>query len=297
MQEVSWFQAEGAPQYPPLVAQIFFAFDRYDLDAQDRSVLDAMVRALHVPLLGRRVELRFVGHADKRGGRHYNLQLGLERTRSVRKYLDARLGRHRLYSSWEAVSHGENFAAQGPGVTRQRMAEDRRVDVYSSYRKRRHFKMEPLVIRGKVPRVRRIVQRKFSHFRAENMGQPGPPDDAWKDFMDSLNRLLRGEFEREQFIAGAEMKGGRVVREIRADYAVNEVHIRSHHVYETRGPAEIRSEDWVVSYTWGPPSPTVVVRKHQVQDVVGQRLLDRETVRMLNRDEADGEPFVFPPNP
>ena len=297
MQEVSWFRAEGAPQAPPLVAQIFFRFDRKDLDAQDRSVLDTMVQAFRIPLLGHRVELSFVGHADQRGSRRYNLQLGLERTRAVRQYLDARLGRSRLYSSWLAVSQGENLAAQGPGVTRQRMAEDRRVDVYSSYRRQRRFRMEPIVIHGEVPRVRRIVERHFSHFRAGNLLRPSPKDDAWKDFMDSLNRLLRGGFEREQFIAGTEAAGRRRVREIRADYTVNEVQIESHHVYETQGSAEIQSEDWVVRYTWGPPSATVVVRRHRVQDIHGQRVLDRQTTRILNRDEADGEPFVFPPNP
>lgn len=297
MQEVSWCEAAGAPQHPGLVGQIFFPTNRHGLDRQDCSVLESLVQAFRIPLLGNRVELSFVGHADKRGGRRYNEQLGMARARAVRQYLDARLGQHRFYSSWQAVSHGERYAAQGPRVTRARMAEDRRVDVYSSYVRPRHIQLDPVVIEGQVPRVRRIVERHFANYRASNTMTSRPQDEAWQDFMDALNRLLRGGFEREQFIAGSENTGRRIVREIRADYAVNEVSIESVHAYQVQGFAEVQSEDWVVRYTWGPPSRTVRVRRHVIQETHGQRVVDRRTARTLTRAEADREPFVFPPNP
>lgn len=66
--------------------RIFFGYDRFDLDPEARSVLDAQARWLEqYPTLSVTVE----GHADERGTREYNLALGERRANSVKNYLVA----------------------------------------------------------------------------------------------------------------------------------------------------------------------------------------------------------------
>jgi peptidoglycan-associated lipoprotein len=63
---------------------VFFDYDRADLTAETRLVLDAKL-----PLLSASVEvrLRISGHADERGSDEYNLALGQRRAASAKRYL------------------------------------------------------------------------------------------------------------------------------------------------------------------------------------------------------------------
>jgi peptidoglycan-associated lipoprotein len=63
---------------------VFFDFDRFDLDATDREVLAANGR-----MLREQAEARILieGHCDERGTVQYNLALGEKRAKQVRDYL------------------------------------------------------------------------------------------------------------------------------------------------------------------------------------------------------------------
>jgi peptidoglycan-associated lipoprotein len=63
---------------------VFFEYDRSEIRADGKQVLDAKVA-----ILNRRPEirLRIDGHADERGSAEYNLALGLRRAEAVRLYL------------------------------------------------------------------------------------------------------------------------------------------------------------------------------------------------------------------
>lgn len=64
--------------------RVHFDTDRYDLDAEDRSILQRQAAWLQqFPTVDVTVE----GHADERGTREYNLALGSRRANTVRDYL------------------------------------------------------------------------------------------------------------------------------------------------------------------------------------------------------------------
>ncbi len=301
MQERSWFRATGAPwAHPNIVAQVFFPFDRSNLDASDHLVLDRMVRAYH-PLVvrGTRIELKFVGHADQRGNVLYNQKLGQTRATVVKGYLDRYLNWHRNYSSVQTTSPGELHAAQGR-ATRQRMAEDRRVDIYSSHVAQRHVIGQPIAITDNTQRIPRIVFRSFSRRAVTPLA--GPPGASPSDRADErafgrqiLDAIVGGE--REDFIAGPE--GGRPsIEYYPVTFAVNDVIKKMHEeVTWERDTVERRSTTTTVRYTWGPPRPIVRLRTHIVRDVFGRRTQDEWRTRYYTRAEADSIPFIFPPNP
>lgn len=64
---------------------VLFDYDSSDLDAQDRSTLQAQARWLN----GNNYAVTVEGHADERGTRDYNLALGDRRANSVKNYLVA----------------------------------------------------------------------------------------------------------------------------------------------------------------------------------------------------------------
>ena len=67
--------------------RIFFDFDSYSVDAQDRTTLDAQAIWLaRYP----NVRVTIEGHADERGTREYNLALGDRRANAARDYLQSR---------------------------------------------------------------------------------------------------------------------------------------------------------------------------------------------------------------
>lgn len=88
-----------------LEATIYFAYDRSDLDADARGLLDAKLPVLQA---NPSIRLRIAGHTDERGSDEYNLALGARRAAAAKRYLtqhgidDARL---------DVVSFGEERPA------------------------------------------------------------------------------------------------------------------------------------------------------------------------------------------
>ena len=67
--------------------RVFFDFDSYSIDAEDRTTLDAQAQWLQrYP----NVRVTIEGHADERGTREYNLALGDRRANAARDYLQSR---------------------------------------------------------------------------------------------------------------------------------------------------------------------------------------------------------------
>jgi len=66
---------------------VYFAFDRSDLDAAARAMLDAYAAWLNA---NRSNNITIEGNCDERGSREYNLALGQRRADSVRDYLSSR---------------------------------------------------------------------------------------------------------------------------------------------------------------------------------------------------------------
>jgi peptidoglycan-associated lipoprotein len=100
---------------------VYFDFDRYDLDDQDREILRQNAQWLNGNT-GYRVAIE--GHCDERGTIEYNLTLGERRARSVREYLTSlgvSGGRMRI------ISYGEERPAN-PGHGEAAWAENRRAE-------------------------------------------------------------------------------------------------------------------------------------------------------------------------
>lgn len=78
----------GAVPVQQAMFLVFFDWDKHDLTASARSVLDAVAQALS----GRKDVQRVVvvGHTDTSGGEKYNNALSLKRANAVRSYLAAR---------------------------------------------------------------------------------------------------------------------------------------------------------------------------------------------------------------
>jgi peptidoglycan-associated lipoprotein len=67
-----------------LAEMVFFDYDRSELRADARAILDRKARILRDrPAIAIRIE----GHADERGSTEYNLALGSRRADAVRAYL------------------------------------------------------------------------------------------------------------------------------------------------------------------------------------------------------------------
>lgn len=66
---------------------IFFATDSYDIDPEDRAVLDTQAAWL---MANPGVRVTIEGHCDERGTREYNLALGERRANAASNYLAAR---------------------------------------------------------------------------------------------------------------------------------------------------------------------------------------------------------------
>lgn len=99
--------------------RVFFGYDRYDLSAEARDVLEAQAQWLQqYPALGVTVE----GHCDERGTREYNLALGERRANSVKNYLVA-LGVSP--SRVTTISYGKERPA-APGSNEQAWSQNRR---------------------------------------------------------------------------------------------------------------------------------------------------------------------------
>ena len=84
--EDSSVQGEELPPPPVKIEleDVFFAYDQYELDAEDRAVL-----ARNARLLREHPQLRVLveGHCDERGTAQYNMALGEKRAKEVARYL------------------------------------------------------------------------------------------------------------------------------------------------------------------------------------------------------------------
>lgn len=105
---------------PPeaILATVYFGFDRYTVEVNERAKLDALAgRANGTTLL-------LAGYTDHVGTEEYNLGLSDRRSQSVAEYL-VRLGLSR--GKMEVVALGEQQATQG--ASGAAAAKDRRVHV------------------------------------------------------------------------------------------------------------------------------------------------------------------------
>lgn len=110
---------EGEVLETTFLKDIYFAFDRFDLNDEARKILteNAKILLAH-PTLVVQVE----GHCDERGSNQYNLALGEKRAVSAKLYL-IRLGvkGNRL----STISYGEEMPAD-PGHTEAAWVKNRR---------------------------------------------------------------------------------------------------------------------------------------------------------------------------
>jgi peptidoglycan-associated lipoprotein len=67
-----------------LLAKVFFDFDKAELRADQRAVLDAKLPVLRA---NPAVRIRIEGNADERGSDEYNMALGMRRAQTARQYL------------------------------------------------------------------------------------------------------------------------------------------------------------------------------------------------------------------
>jgi peptidoglycan-associated lipoprotein len=98
-------QEGKSPVTPPSspLKDVYFDYDRYDLDADARTILRANADWLKSNP-NARVEIE--GHCDDRGTNEYNLALGAKRAQSAREYL-ATLGIAAARLS--TISYGEEI--------------------------------------------------------------------------------------------------------------------------------------------------------------------------------------------
>jgi flagellar motor protein MotB len=75
---------KGKPPTPGPLKDIYFSFDRYDLEGEARETLK-----VNADWLKRNpaVRIEIEGHADERGTNEYNLALGAKRAQAAKDYL------------------------------------------------------------------------------------------------------------------------------------------------------------------------------------------------------------------
>ena len=122
-EQVSPVESAPAVEQPSANA-VYFAFDKSDLDAAARAVLDGHAAWLNA---NANASIKIEGNCDERGSREYNLALGQQRADSVRDYLTAR---GVSSSNIDTVSFGEEMpACKGSGEAC--WAQNRRADIVS----------------------------------------------------------------------------------------------------------------------------------------------------------------------
>lgn len=104
-----------------LAEVVYFDYDRSEIRADSRAVLDRKARVLREAPT---VRIRIEGHADERGSTEYNLALGSRRAEAVRAYLT---GVGVNASRLETISYGEGRPAQ-MGSNEAAWARNRRAE-------------------------------------------------------------------------------------------------------------------------------------------------------------------------
>jgi hypothetical protein len=299
-QERSWVSLEGTAEDPSLIGQVFFPFDSDRLDGRDRSAMTRLAKSLEGALESKRVELWFVGFADQRGSTAYNQRLGMRRARAVKSCVDRMLGRERfpLYSSKDALSHGEAKAARGR-VSHARMALDRRVDIYSNFSPLRRIRVPTLVVEAHM--ARRLSRREFRYTAGKDMHAIKEPDPAG----DAIQNLMRYWFQPRGTVhkTGSEVRAERKIVTVAATDRVNRVTIETDSAVRKSVFYEVEASNTIVTYEWGPPKDAVTVvwhkREKKVEGVLGNDVSEDSSSRtmILSRDEVGGDPLIFPPDP
>jgi peptidoglycan-associated lipoprotein len=101
--------------------RVHFEFDKSDIRAEDRGILDTKAAILSV---NGGLRLRISGHADERGSDEYNLALGNRRAAAVKTYL---VNKGIDAGRFEVVSYGEERPL-APGHDEASWAENRRAE-------------------------------------------------------------------------------------------------------------------------------------------------------------------------
>jgi peptidoglycan-associated lipoprotein len=112
---------ERARRRTLLEERVYFAYDRFDLDAVQQETLRRKVEVLRAD---QTIRLRVEGHADERGSLEYNLALGMRRAQSVKDYLT---GFGLDNSRFTVESLGEDRPADR-GTTEAAYARNRRAE-------------------------------------------------------------------------------------------------------------------------------------------------------------------------
>lgn len=290
----SWARIEGVPGHPALVAQVFFPFDSDQLDSSDQRVLANLGQRYQILLLGHRIELTFVGHADQRGKVGYNRELGFRRARAAKMYIDKILGsgRFSLYSSKDALSRGALDAAHGR-VPAWRMALDRRVDIFSSYIPARHIEIPPLHIEATRP-ARRLSYREFRKSEGQDMFEMGKPDPIG----DAIVSLIKYWGTRGTSIYGNEAKASRRVVTVPVTHRVNTVTISTESSSKVGLMYIVEASNTYVTYEWGPPRQTVSLTwTRKAKDLNSGRVTETSKTESFPRSEVEHNPMIFPPDP
>jgi len=290
MQLTSWANPDGKVDQPGLVGQIYFPFDSATLDSSDRTVLAILGVRFGGILLNQRTEFMFIGSADQRGNPNYNLDLGLRRATAVKILVDNLLSWRNNYSSWAAISFGESLAAHGE-VTTQRLAEDRRVDIFCSLtRKKTVTGGIPKIPEVRLPTVKRLVYREF--FEITHMSGPGrtnPYEDLGIKVAQDVTTYLLG--------MDNEVKRKRRTHMINALHRVNRIVIRRH---EESHLSLVRTITMTteITYEWGPAADKVMIIHHFRSTTDFRENPDKvEKTETISRAKADADPLLFPPNP
>lgn len=111
-----WFSNNAIPEEAKLCT-IYFGFDKFSVDAENRALLDAIVDKT------RGNGIYIVGYSDYYGTEEYNLGLSDKRAQAVKKYLNQLGGAE----SAQIQAMGEQFAVQNG--TKSEVKEDRKVIV------------------------------------------------------------------------------------------------------------------------------------------------------------------------
>ena len=158
----SWCDPNGSRKVRGLVARILFPTDGATLDRTDIAALRRLRGPYQILMLGHRIHFWCVGHADMRASDRHNLELGESRANAVRRQLDEIFGRNRFYSGSAIESQGRRQAHTG-APSREQMAGDRRVDIFTCRLPRRPpIKLPMEQILGRLPpriRIREVYDR------------------------------------------------------------------------------------------------------------------------------------------
>ena len=117
----SGMSSSAGVQQPDLKRSVYFEFDKYDVKAEYRPLLESHARWLKA---NPKAKLTIEGNADERGSREYNVALGQRRAETVMKQL-VLMGAKA--DQLEAVSWGEEKPRRS-GQDEASWAENRRDD-------------------------------------------------------------------------------------------------------------------------------------------------------------------------